>query len=813
MLQRFQQKRPKRNDKEKFYVMKSPEFEFTGMRKDESPIKIQETDLYNAVNVFKKDGKWRKRPGFTTFGNGLPLPDPILQIEQFFKYDGTEYLVAFTTKNVYKYNTATKYWDLITENLSIDDCEIAWTAIGGVKVIADGTWFRYGVYSVKISSADSLDFFNVPIFVDVSEYDDTYSSDLERQIISAGLDVDILGVYASDLRELDILPDVARLDSLNVPPLATDLGYDIAQGFNWDTAIISAGDLRNLDILPDVARLDSLNVPPFLECDFMQSGFDTKIFSAKDLQNLLILPNVEMGSGFTPGIVAHHTISSKDLSDYTHIHFYIKSNIDLAAGDLQLLLDNTAACASPLETLDIPALTANTPLEVEIPLVRAASDTAIVSIGLKVVNNKGACSIWLDDIRAVNCFTGTSGDRFNCETMYDSDSDEVKFLATNGIDNIKFWNGVGNWADLAGNPNKCKYLKVFYTWLLLLNCTVSGSNIPQRIDWCVPGNPKDWSGSGSGTNTLAATTGGIFGCEILRGQLAILLERSITMMYATGSTPPFTFDESKILDVGCMTGGSINSLGETLLFLGWDCFYIFDGYSCTSVGNEIIRFFLDSINPGYIDTIFSHMIEEQNLYLLFFPSITSEVPDSVLVYDYFNNKFLGIWNFATNITADGYYHSSNAITIGELTMTIKEMIWRIGTNTFQDISPLDLLGDNGGFIYKLSNNLLNDNGVLIDSYFDTKSFMPNLGKYSRFIRQELYAVGTQLESLISVDNGKNFVSQVLTTLNTDESKPVLTEPFDVTNEKAMFRFRNSELTGWFELTGFQYMYIEKEAEL
>jgi hypothetical protein len=523
MLKQFIQKRV---EKDKEYINKSPKFVFNGMRKDDSPIKIGDDVLYNSVNSFKKNGKWKKRPGLELFGSGLPFNDPVVQIEQFFKYDGTEYLVAFTTRNAYLYSSAIDTW-------------------------------------VKMNVSD--------------------------------------------------------------------------------------------------------------------------------------------------------------------------------------------------------------------------------------------------------CFTASYNDRFSCETMYDNDTGEVKFIVTNGVDNIKYWNGSGEWQDLPGTPSKCKLLKVFYVWLLLLNCTVSGNEIPQRIDWCVPGNPKDWSGPGSGTNTLAASTGPIVGCEIIRGQVAILLERSITMMYATGTTPPFVFDETKILDVGCMSGGSIQSLGETLLFLGWDDFYTFDGFATTSIGNDIILFFFDDVNSEYVDSMFSHMLEQFGLYLLFYTSASSSSPDKILVYDYINSKFVSIWNFdGKNITGDGYYHAKSGLTIGELTMTIGQMNWRIGTSYFTSVAPFDLFGDSSGNIYNVLESCLNDDGVAIDSYFDTKSFISKIGKYSRYVRQQLYAIGTKIESLISIDNGVNFSSLLTTDLNTNENKPTLTDPFDVTNEKAMFRFRNNELNGWFEFDGFQYYYIDKE---
>jgi hypothetical protein len=89
------------------------------------------------------------------------------------------------------------------------------------------------------------------------------------------------------------------------------------------------------------------------------------------------------------------------LAAVTHVGAWVKSSVALDAGDLQLLLDNTASCASPLETLDIPALVANTWTRVNLALVAPASDTAIVSIGVKMAVDSGAFNFWIDDIRGI----------------------------------------------------------------------------------------------------------------------------------------------------------------------------------------------------------------------------------------------------------------------------------------------------------------------------------------------------------------------------------------------------------------------------
>lgn len=108
--------------------------------------------------------------------------------------------------------------------------------------------------------------------------------------------------------------------------------------------------------------------------------------------------------GATAGDKVTELISSKNLSNCTKVGFWYKSSIVLSAGDLQLLLDDTPACASPLETLDVPAVAAgevNTWKYAKVALAAPSSDVAIVSVGLKYTVDKGAMNFWLDDIRGL----------------------------------------------------------------------------------------------------------------------------------------------------------------------------------------------------------------------------------------------------------------------------------------------------------------------------------------------------------------------------------------------------------------------------
>ena len=103
----------------------------------------------------------------------------------------------------------------------------------------------------------------------------------------------------------------------------------------------------------------------------------------------------------TGGEIATDSIASKDISKYDYLECWVKSTVPTSSGNLKILLDDSASCASPKETLDVPALTANTWTYVRMALANPETDTAIISIGLEYDSELGACQVRLDDIKVV----------------------------------------------------------------------------------------------------------------------------------------------------------------------------------------------------------------------------------------------------------------------------------------------------------------------------------------------------------------------------------------------------------------------------
>ena len=83
-------------------------------------------------------------------------------------------------------------------------------------------------------------------------------------------------------------------------------------------------------------------------------------------------------------VLGYHAVTSVDLSSATSIGFWFLSDSQINAGDIQLLLSDTAAVANPIETLDLPEIaTANIWQYVALDLVNPSLLTAIISVGLK----------------------------------------------------------------------------------------------------------------------------------------------------------------------------------------------------------------------------------------------------------------------------------------------------------------------------------------------------------------------------------------------------------------------------------------------
>jgi hypothetical protein len=104
--------------------------------------------------------------------------------------------------------------------------------------------------------------------------------------------------------------------------------------------------------------------------------------------------SVWVPGAFTTGIIASDVVTSADWRRYKYMRMVITSTKDMAAGELELLVDNNALCASPCKTVALAAMVANVTygygpsyaatMDVDMALTAVADAETVISCGLNL---------------------------------------------------------------------------------------------------------------------------------------------------------------------------------------------------------------------------------------------------------------------------------------------------------------------------------------------------------------------------------------------------------------------------------------------
>ncbi len=180
--------------------------------------------------------------------------------------------------------------------------------------------------------------------------------------------------------------------------LATTLEYEADYKAKWGKTWTFSGTLG----INEYALFDTATLQIVEDCeDAWNEYVDPDVTSTADADCKVgsYSAKLAVAAGAGAGdILATEAVASMNLSAYKHINLWIKSSVALDAGDMQLLLDDTAQCASPLKSLDIPALSAGTWTLIRLDLGDASGLTAIISVGMKQIVDKGAFDLYIDHV-------------------------------------------------------------------------------------------------------------------------------------------------------------------------------------------------------------------------------------------------------------------------------------------------------------------------------------------------------------------------------------------------------------------------------
>lgn len=120
-----------------------------------------------------------------------------------------------------------------------------------------------------------------------------------------------------------------------------------------------------------------------------------------------------VASGASVGHIGTEVVDlvGNTLDDYESLGLRVKSTIAIKAGELQLLLDDSAECASPVATIDLPAIPANTWTTVMVPAdFSGCTGLTIISVGINQTIDLGAFDLHIDQVKAVHGLLETNSE-------------------------------------------------------------------------------------------------------------------------------------------------------------------------------------------------------------------------------------------------------------------------------------------------------------------------------------------------------------------------------------------------------------------
>lgn len=108
-------------------------------------------EMSDCRNCTLQDGLRIKRPGFPRLGSNLPLSEACIGGIYYSLYSGTKQLVVGSTEDLYRLNTTSEKWELITPSATAEACDEGWAAGAADTMAHDDDDKMIGSASMKLT--------------------------------------------------------------------------------------------------------------------------------------------------------------------------------------------------------------------------------------------------------------------------------------------------------------------------------------------------------------------------------------------------------------------------------------------------------------------------------------------------------------------------------------------------------------------------------------------------------------------------------------------------------------------------------------
>lgn len=378
--------------------------------------------------------------------------------------------------------------------------------------------------------------------------------------------------------------------------------------------------------------------------------------------------------------------------------------------------------------------------------------------------------------------------------------------------------GYGDGADVgtvAGNL-QAKVIISFFGRLVLFG--TPKSNV---IKWSVQWNHDDLSASGSGNFYLFDTGGPVMNAALLNDTIICYKDDSIWVGTRLTASP-FIRWSCKYPDVGLMSPRLLAQFGNYHLFVGNNNIYAYAGGSeLYDIGTPVWKSFLADIRKGeaaagqvYKNRCFASVHRDTGDICFWVVTGTALWPNKAYVYNWFDKTWT-IWNLpvsgANQLVFTGWAEydtdslqsslehipfyfclkQSDATTVGN------PMVLKYDDVTYTDVSPITSTTD----------------GVLINAYIETKTFIGSLDEATNWARVVADAKGLAASSPLSVqvstNDGYSYDTARTQTLSANNYDSYL-YAVNLSSKAVRYKFSDATISKAFALRGYQIVPSEDE---
>ena len=258
--------------------------------------------------------------------------------------------------------------------------------------------------------------------------------------------------------------------------------------------------------------------------------------------------------------------------------------------------------------------------------------------------------------------------------------DDPQALATTGA---SAFSDLPNWI----SNGTCKTIKAFGNYLMALNLTEGGTNLPNKVRWGDTAEdfnyPSSWTASA--TNDAGAVTIGDEADEIIDGlalkeSFIIYKGNSTWIANYIGGNLVFSF-KKLFNDTGILTRNCVQEYEGKHFVVTQGDIIIHNGVSKKSIATNVVKKHLfNNISEQYYNLTFvTHNVQESEMWISF-PSVGSVFCDKALIYNYVNGTFTfrdlpNIYHIGPGIVDPG---ATTVIWSGQTTT------WTTATGTYGD---------------------------------------------------------------------------------------------------------------------------------